>query len=117
MLKKIWMDEGGATLSAELALIGTILVIGVVVGLSAVQDAVNTELADLGSAIGSLDQTYSTGGASGHHAAVNASAFGDGLDSCDDDCAQPADANSRCVALCLTKTSEGGAPGGGTFVQ
>jgi hypothetical protein len=36
MLKKLWMDEGGATISAELALIGTILVVGVVVGLSAV---------------------------------------------------------------------------------
>ena len=94
MMKKLWMDEGGATISAELALVGTILVIGVVVGLSAVQDAVNTELADLGQAIGNLDQSYSTGGVSGHHAATSSSAYADAPDQCD------AGTTSRCVVLC-----------------
>ena len=89
MLKKLWMDEGGALISAELALVATILVIGVVVGLSAVQDAVNTELADVGAAIANLDQSYSTGGATGHHASVAGSSFADSTDACDsDDCAQ-----------------------------
>ena len=107
MLKKLWMDEGGALISAELALVATILVIGVVVGLSAVQDAVNTELADVGAAIANLDQSYSTGGATGHHAAVSSSGFTDAPDSCDaDDCAQGGD-NSRCLTLCLTKGGEG----------
>ena len=96
MMKKLWMDEGGATISAELALVGTILVIGVIVGLSAVQDAVNTELADLGAAIGNLDQSYSVGAATGHHAAVAGSVFTDAADSCDVD---PATGNSRCLTL------------------
>ena len=99
MLKKLWLDEGGATISAELALVGTILVIGVVVGLSAVQTAVVTELADLGAAIGNLDQSYSTGGVTGHHAASSASTFTDDADSCDVDVS--GDGNSRCVAICI----------------
>ena len=110
MLKKLWLDEGGATISAELALVGTILVIGVVVGLSAVQTAVVSELADLGAAISNLDQSYSSGGITGHHAASAGQGFDDGLDACDsDNCAQGG-TNSRCVAVCVGKgTAEGGA--------
>jgi Flp pilus assembly pilin Flp len=111
MLKKLWMDEGGATISAELALIGTILVVGVVVGLSAVQDAVVTELADLGAAISNLDQSYSSGGVTGHHASSAASAFSDGVDFCDSDACTQAGSGSRCVTICVGKTS-GGADGG-----
>lgn len=113
MLKKLWMDEGGATISAELALVGTILVIGVVVGLSAVQVAVVTELADLGAAIASIDQSYSTGGTSGHHAATAGSSFQDEADSCDSDLCTQNGVNSRCVSVCLTKnTAIDGGDGG-----
>jgi len=111
MLKKLWMDEGGALVSAEIALVATILVIGVVVGLSAVQDAVNTELADVGAAIANLDQTYSTGGAQGHHALVAASGFEDAPDSCDTDVCGQGGENSRCLTLCIAKTGEGGGTG------
>jgi hypothetical protein len=107
MLKKLWMDEGGATISAELALVGTILVIGVVVGLSAVQTAVISELADLGAAISNLDQSYSTGGASGHHAASAGQGFNDGTDTCDTDVCSQGGGNSRCVQVCLQKSGEG----------
>ena len=111
MFKKLWMDEGGATISAELALVGTILVIGVVVGLSAVQDAVVTELADLGAAVANLNQSYSSGGATGHHAASAGQGFQDSTDSCDsDDCAQGG-VNSRCVTICNQKASESGGLG------
>jgi len=106
MLKKLWMDEGGATISAELALVGTILVIGVVVGLSAVQDAVNTELADVGAAIASLDQSYSSGGLTGHHAAVAQQIFTDTPDACDDVTSGDGE-GTRCLQLC-TGDSAGG---------
>ena len=33
MLKRLWNDEGGAIISAELVLVATILVIGMIVGL------------------------------------------------------------------------------------
>lgn len=115
MTKQLWMDEGGATISAELALVGTILVIGVIVGLSAVQDAVNTELADLGQAIGNIDQSYSHGGTTGHHAAVSGFNFTDAADACDD--VDSGDGTgTRCLALCVDSPigTDNGAGSGGS---
>jgi len=62
MLQSLWRDESGVILSAELVLIGTILVIGMIVGLVELQCAVVGELSDLGDAIGNLDQSYQTTG-------------------------------------------------------
>ena len=58
----LYRDEAGFIVSAELVLIATILVIGLVVGLSAVSAGVNTELQDVGSAFGSVNQGYSFSG-------------------------------------------------------
>ncbi|MCA9084070.1 MAG: hypothetical protein KDA81_08450 [Planctomycetaceae bacterium] len=58
----LWNDENGVILSAEIVLIGTILVIGMIVGLVELQCAVVGELSDLGDAIGNLDQTYMVSG-------------------------------------------------------
>ena len=62
ILQSLWSDESGVILSAELVLIGTILVIGMIVGLVELQCAVVGELSDLGDAIGNLDQSYQTSG-------------------------------------------------------
>jgi hypothetical protein len=59
MLKNLWNNEAGFIISAELALVLTIGVIGMVVGLSHVAMAVNQELTDVACAIGSLNQSYS----------------------------------------------------------
>ena len=59
MLKRLWLDEGGAILSAELCLIMVLLVIGMVVGLTALRDAVDFQLADIAGAIAALDPGYS----------------------------------------------------------
>ena len=107
-MKKLWMDESGALLSMEFVLIATILVIGVIVGLSAVQNAVVTELADVGGAIGDLDQSYSSGGITGHHSFTAAQIHTDDSDSCDDGCNQGGAAASRCVQVCLDKSIGGG---------
>ena len=58
MLKKLWNDDCGMIVTAELVLIVTICVLGVIVGLSQVQVALNTELNDVAQAIGALDQSY-----------------------------------------------------------
>ena len=58
MLKQLLNDEAGFIVSAELVMIATILVIGLVVGLSEVAHAVNEELNDVGEAIGCLNQSY-----------------------------------------------------------
>jgi len=62
MLNKFWMDEKGVILSAEIVMLGTILVLGMIVGLVEVQSAVVAEMSDLGDAIGNMDQSYQTAG-------------------------------------------------------
>ncbi len=44
--KRLWSDEGGMILSSEVVLIGTILVIGSIAGLTSLQHAVTHELND-----------------------------------------------------------------------
>jgi hypothetical protein len=89
MLKAIWNDEHGVILSAELVLIGTILVLGVIVGLVELQCAVVAELSDLGDAIGNFDQGYYTSGIVSYKgngrlkALTRGSAFWDHPDVCD----------------------------------
>ena len=70
MLKQLWKDEAGAILSAEIVLVGTILVVGMVSGLSSLRDAVVTELADVGGAIGWVDQSFEFCGITGHSAST-----------------------------------------------
>lgn len=58
MFQKLWNDEVGLILSAELALIMTIAVLGVIVGLSQLVVSVNHELNDLANAWGALNHSY-----------------------------------------------------------
>ncbi|EAQ80142.1 hypothetical protein [Blastopirellula marina] len=85
LLKRIWNDEAGFIVSTELILIATIVVIGLIVGLSAVRDAVTSELSDVAGAIQDMDQSYTLYGVTGHSAAVSGSDFGDQQDYCDGD--------------------------------
>lgn len=55
-----WDNEAGLILSAEMVLILTIAVLGIVVGLVQVQTAVVSEFQDLALAFSSLNQSYST---------------------------------------------------------
>ena len=57
-MKKQQKKQAGFIVSAELILIATILVIGLIVGMVAVRDATNAELEDVAEAIGALDQSY-----------------------------------------------------------
>jgi hypothetical protein len=97
MLKNLWNDEVGALLSAEFILLATILVIGAIVGLKAVQEAVVTELADVGGAIGKINQGYSYLGSTGHASATAGSVFDDAADFCD--LANAGGSNSKCVVV------------------
>lgn len=58
MIKALLNDESGFIVSAELVLVATILVIGLIVGLSSIQHAVVQELNDVGDAIGSVNQSF-----------------------------------------------------------
>lgn len=58
-LNALWNDEAGFIVSAELVLVATVCVLGLVVGLSEMSVSINTELNDLSNAFGSLNQSYS----------------------------------------------------------
>jgi|GEM_PF-966880 len=57
-LRKLWKDEAGVIIAAELVLILTIVVIGVIVGLVGLKNAVSGELQDVSAALSSLNQSY-----------------------------------------------------------
>ena len=90
MLKKLWNDETGVVISAELALVTTIAVLGSIVGVNQVVVSVNEELKDMSNAIGAVNQSF---GISGFQGCLKAgeeisytagSGFIDGPDVCDD---------------------------------
>jgi Flp pilus assembly pilin Flp len=99
MLKSMWNDESGFVISAELVLVLTVAVLAIIVGLSEVAVAVNTELNDLSNAFGALDQSYFVSGftsVSGYKAksGVGGSRYQDKTDDCD--------TNASCELVCGT---------------
>ena len=62
LMKRIAKDENGFVVSSELVLVLTIAVIGMIVGLDSVQNAVTQELADVAAAFGQLNQSYTYSG-------------------------------------------------------
>jgi len=89
MLNSLWNDEAGVILSAEIVLVGTILVVGMIVGLVELQCSVVDELNDLGEAIGSINQSFVTSGIASYKkngqlkGITVGSRFNDQQDSCD----------------------------------
>ncbi len=106
MLSKFWNDEAGFVVSSELVLIGTILVLGVVVGLATVRDQVVQELGDLALAISNINQSYSFSGVTGHTSSVAGSVFIDNLDFCDSNTDVAGD-EPACIDVQITATNEG----------
>lgn len=62
LLYKLWSDESGLVMSAEAVTIGTVGVLGAVVGMNAANSAINDELKEFASAIRSFDQSYGYAG-------------------------------------------------------
>lgn len=61
-VKELWQDECGLILSAEAVTVGTLGVLGAVVGLNTASTAVDEELKDFAYAIRSLDQSFGFAG-------------------------------------------------------
>ncbi len=80
---RLWNDQHGFIVSAELVLVATIAVLSMVVGLSEVALNVNNELEDVGSAFASMSQGYSASGLCGHKGHTSGSKFKDVADFCD----------------------------------
>lgn len=86
MLKQLWNDEHGFIISAELVLIASIAVLSLVVGLTEVSYGINNELEDVGSAFGSINQSFRYNGVSGFKGKVWGSGNWDYRDECDGEC-------------------------------
>ena len=91
-MRKLFKDEAGFVISAELVLVLTIAVLGMVVGLAAVRDGVLNEMNDLSHAFGAIDQSFSFTGAfktkdctceGKPHGIVHGAGFRDKGDDCD----------------------------------
>ena len=107
-LQRLWADEAGVVISAELTLIGTILILGMIVGLATLRDHVTQELADIAGAIGDLNQSYSFSAITGHQSSVAGTDFLDHGDKCDmPGNNDPMDGvGSQCVDVCVAPGEE-----------
>lgn len=87
-MQRLWQqflaDESGVVVSSELVLVGTVGVLGMVVGLEAVCSSVNQELNDLSHAFGAIDQSFSFRSLNKvGHGWIRGSGFNDRGDFCD----------------------------------
>lgn len=81
-LNALLNDEAGFIVSAELILVATIVVLGLVVGLGEVALNINNELEDVGSAFSCINQSYNVQGMRGHKGSTSSSSFNDTADFC-----------------------------------
>ena len=88
-MRKLFNDEAGFVITAELVLVLTIAVLGMVVGLTAVRDAITQEMNDLSNAFGAVDQSYNVVGVrkpkldGKPHASIAGFGYNDVGDDCD----------------------------------
>lgn len=97
MFARLWMDDAGALITVEWLFVATIMVIGLVTGLKAIQSAILNEAEDFAGAVGALSQSYSFGGSSGCCSATNGSSFTDTI-------------NTYPTDTCTTSADAAGAP-------
>src|SRR5262245_14281338 len=73
LFRKLWRDDEGALIATEFLFVATILVIGIIIGLTNLRTAINAELTELGNAILALSQGYTISGQQGAGAQVDGS--------------------------------------------
>ena len=102
MVRQLLNDEAGFIVSAELVLVATILVIGLIVGLSEIQHAVVQELNDVADAVGQVNQSYAYTGFSAEKStngvgvgATKSITYGSSFTDTTDDCD-----NNQCSLAC-----------------
>ena len=90
-MRKLFNDEAGFVVSAELALIVTLIFTAVAVGVAVARDALVGEYNDISEMIGVVDQTWNVQGQSiddnglgaKGHGSNNGMGYNDGQDICD----------------------------------
>lgn len=102
MFQQFWNDENGFVVSTELVLIATVLVLGMIVGLTTLRDQVIAELADVAAAFSNSNQSYSFSGITGHSSSTSGSIFNDNLDFCDQDTGT-AGSDNHCISIVVAE--------------
>ena len=62
MFRQFLSDECGMVVSTEAVLIATVLILGMIVGLSSIQQAIVAELNDVGDGLGNTNQSFYSSG-------------------------------------------------------
>ncbi|MEY2724188.1 MAG: hypothetical protein RLZZ458_55 [Planctomycetota bacterium] len=83
--KQFLSSEDGFILSSESLLLASITVLGLIVGIASVRDALLLELEDLSGTIGFLNQSYEYAGVGDGDATTEGGTFSDTLDDSDPD--------------------------------
>ena len=83
MSRQLWQDETGFVATADLILVTTIVVLGMIVGLVTLRDQVLQELGDVATAVGQLNQSYSVASFTTSGFSVAGSLFADQSDFCE----------------------------------
>ncbi len=58
LLRTLWHDQHGVVQAAEMVLIATVVLLGVMVGMASWRDGINNEMADVAQALDDFDQSY-----------------------------------------------------------
>ncbi len=58
LLPRLWNDQQGVVQAAEMVLIATVVLLGVMVGMATWRDGINNEMADVAQALDDFDQSY-----------------------------------------------------------
>lgn len=98
-------DQSGFVFSVEMLLLGTVIVIGLIVGHTSVRDALNCELSDIGGALQDLNQSYAYR-IENSDGSITESSFVDTRDHCDQP-GDPAGAADNCIVFNVEPTDEG----------
>ncbi len=110
LFAKLLRDESGFVVSSELILVAVIVVIGSIAGLSTLRTSVMYELADVATAVGDLNQSYSFCGVTKSNVGtISGSVFQDQTDFCTpgfNDNFPPTRLSSGCIGVLNTATPE-----------
>lgn len=102
---RLYQDDAAFVISAELVLLATVAVIGLITGMVAIRDSVVSELSDVAGAMQDLNQSYSYNRVTGHSGFTYGSSWTDRRDWCDvaEDVSNAAD---NCITFTVGPTNE-----------
>lgn len=94
-MRSFWKGEEGFAFSTEMIVVLTIVICGTIAAWTSLREAVVTEMADVGAAIASLNQSYRFNSVSSHSSNCSGSQYNDARDFCD----SRSCSGERCIGL------------------